>query len=146
MPVISGFGILCHALSLQPSHLMMRVRLLKCALETQTPGILQFQLQGMHGTHSHDLIMSTCQGGQDMTASPANFNIPETFSFGLEDRPEEIMAVKLDVPDAPDCKHHWIKRDPPQQTLRHEGKTIVECRQCKRAVTVYDWKIKGQGD
>lgn len=81
-------------------------------------------------------------GGQGMTSSSGKFEIPDSFSFGLEERPEEKKQIRVDVPDAPDCKHNWSRRDDKHQTLRHEGKTIVECRECNTTLAVFDWKIE----
>jgi len=81
-----------------------------------------------------------------MTSSSGKFEIPDTFSFGLEERPEEKKSITVDVPDAPDCKHVWFRRDEKRQTLRHEGKTVVECRACNRTVAVFDWKIQDVKD
>jgi hypothetical protein len=81
-----------------------------------------------------------------MTSSSGKFDIPDSFSFGLEERPEDKKSIKVDVPDAPDCKHNWFRRDEKRQTLRHEGKTVVECSECRKSVAVYDWKIQNLGD
>jgi hypothetical protein len=68
--------------------------------------------------------------------------MPETFSFGLEERSSTLQAIKLELNEEnPDCHHEWYERGEPAQTLRHEGKTILECRGCKRTVAVFDWKL-----
>lgn len=77
------------------------------------------------------------------SSAAKEFQMPETFSFGLEAREHVVNAFKLDLGDeASDCDHLWFKRSNDAQTLRHEGKTVLECRDCKRTVAVYDWKIK----
>lgn len=95
----------------------------------------------MHGCILLTLIL-TRQGGQAMSASPLKYQIPETFSFGLEERTIEAKLIEVDVADATDCSHKWVRRDPNQQTLVREGKTIIECHECKKSVAVYDWKIQ----
>lgn len=77
--------------------------------------------------------------------SPAakGFRMPEEFSFGLEER-SELTAIKLELDDYSDCEHNWFPRDDSKQTLRHEGKTVLECRGCKRSVAVYDWKLEAK--
>lgn len=72
--------------------------------------------------------------------------MPETFSFGMEERAPTVKAIKLDLDDASDCAHEWYKRDKLAQTLRHEGKTILECRSCRRTVAVYDWKLESPSE
>lgn len=68
--------------------------------------------------------------------------MPENFSFGLEERAPSLQAIKLELEDDSDCAHEWYKRDRLAQTLQHEGKTILECRSCKRTIAVYDWKLQ----
>ena len=81
-----------------------------------------------------------------MTSSSGKYEIPDSFSFGLEERSEEKKTLKVDVPDCPDSKCNWFRRDEKLQTLRHEGKTIVECRECQKTVAVFDWKIEELDD
>lgn len=68
--------------------------------------------------------------------------MPESFSFGLEERAPTVKAIKLELDDASDCVHEWYRRDKAAQTLQHQGTTILECRNCKRTVAVYDWKLQ----
>lgn len=76
-------------------------------------------------------------------SSAANaFQMPDSFSFGLEERAPTLKAIKLEVDDASDCDHEWYKRDAMSQTLQNEGKTILECRACQRTLAVYDWKLE----
>lgn len=79
----------------------------------------------------------------DHSSAARGFQIPDTFSFGLEERAPTLQAIKLEInDDASDCDHQWFERDDSAQTLRHEGKTVLECRDCKRTIAVYDWKLK----
>ncbi|MDX1555969.1 MAG: hypothetical protein R3212_08085, partial [Xanthomonadales bacterium] len=61
------------------------------------------------------------------SSAAKKFEMPETFSFGLEER-SEFGAIKLEMDDYSDCDHAWYPREPEKQTLRHEGKTVLECR------------------
>ena len=70
------------------------------------------------------------------------FEMPETFSFGLEERAPGEEPIKLKVDDDSGCQHLWFPAVSAKQTLRHEGKTVLECRQCERIVAIYDWKLE----
>jgi len=72
--------------------------------------------------------------------------MPENFSFGLEERSPTLKAIKLELDDSSDCDHDWYKRDAISQTLKNEGKTILECGACKRTLAVYDWKLETWSD
>lgn len=79
----------------------------------------------------------------DRSSAAKAFQMPENFSFGLEERPTTFRAIKIELKeDESNCRHEWFKREDSEQTLTHEGKTIVECRGCKRTVAVYDWKLE----
>lgn len=78
----------------------------------------------------------------DRTSAAKTFEMPEEFSFGLEERSTASKAIDLDLSDSSGCNHQWFKRESPYQTLRHEGKTVLECRMCKRTAVVHDWKIE----
>ncbi len=80
----------------------------------------------------------------DRSSAANRFQMPDTFSFGLEERATDLTAIKLEFDDYADCDHKWFPRDPAQQTLRHEGKTVLECRDCKRSIAVYDWKLEAK--
>lgn len=81
----------------------------------------------------------------DRFSAVKRFRMPEDFTFGLEERPPRLKPIKLKLDDSSGCNHEWYERDKLAQTLRHEGKTILECRSCKRTVAVYDWKLQPQG-
>jgi len=76
------------------------------------------------------------------SSAARKYQMPETFSFGLEERPETVHAVKLDIDADPDCSHNWLVREDSHQTLSHEGKTILKCSDCNRTAAVYDWKLE----
>lgn len=76
------------------------------------------------------------------TSAATAFHMPDSFSFGMEERSPTLKAIKLKVDDVSDCDHEWYRRDKLAQTLQHEGKTILECRACRRTVAVYDWKLE----
>lgn len=79
----------------------------------------------------------------DRSSSAKAFQMPETFSFGLEERSSTLEAIKLELgDDASDCDHQWFAKHESAQTLRHEGKTVLECRDCSRTLAVYDWKLQ----
>ncbi len=80
----------------------------------------------------------------DRSSNAKGFQMPDEFSFGLEERTTTVGAIKIELDDDDDtaCIHEWYKRDDSAQTLAHEGKTILECRKCGRTVAVYDWKLQ----
>lgn len=80
----------------------------------------------------------------DRSSTAKGFQMPDEFSFGLEERGTTLGAIKLELDDDEysHCSHEWFKRDDSAQTLAHEGKTILECRGCNRTVAVYDWKLQ----
>ncbi len=76
------------------------------------------------------------------SSAASKFEMPESFSFGLEERSETLNAVKLEINDGSDCSHNWLIREASLQTLQKEGKTILKCSHCERTTAVYDWKLE----
>ena len=75
--------------------------------------------------------------------------MPDTFSFGLEERkssepetdPMETPAVvKAEEDSEPVCTHNWEALPKEQQTLDNEGKTIWKCRTCGNKTNTYSWE------
>ena len=71
-----------------------------------------------------------------------SFQMPEEFSFGLEERAKPAESIHVSVNDGSGCAHKWFERPAIHQTLRHEGKTVLECHACRLTTVVHDWKIK----
>lgn len=76
---------------------------------------------------------------------PSGYEMPETFSFGLEERTE--VEADVDVPlegagtvDPEDCAHTWAKLPEDQQTLASEDKIVWGCPSCGTRTNTYSWQ------
>ena len=70
--------------------------------------------------------------------------MPETFSFGLEEREdkdaENASADSRGADSESSCIHRWKELPKEKQTLASESKTIWKCRTCGDMTNTYSWK------
>jgi len=80
---------------------------------------------------------------------PGEFIMPETFSFGLEERaeetPESVETVLETESQSPaECSHKWARLPDEQQTLSDEDKVIWVCSLCNVLTNTYSWSSPGE--